>query len=159
ATASLRASVQRDGFADERFERRGVDAVTFVKINRATHVALEARVEELGRIFQLGAFGERDLDDAFVGFAGADHAVVIPRWHASPLPLFGHAGIGLFDQGANLREGLAAPVAKLVDPRVDQLRRRFLGRGFGLRALLHALHVLVLIFGPRTAWRTPRAAA
>ena len=57
-----------------------------------------------------------------------------------PFPLLDDLGIGLLDQGADPGEHLAAPVAELLDPRVDQLG----GRGVLVRFFEGAffLHVL-----------------
>ena len=71
-----------------------------------------------------GALGEGQLHGFLVGLAGADDAAVLPDRDAAPFP-------GLFDLGGSaalmiapdLSEGLAAPVAQLGDPRVDQLGR------------------------------------
>ena len=69
------------------------------------------------------------LHDALVGLAGADHALVRPHRNPgvgglSPLPLFDHFGVGLLDEGAELGESRAAPVAQLLHSCVDQLRWR-----------------------------------
>src|SRR5271166_1672500 len=96
--------------------------VAFVQVDGTPDVAFKAGVEELRRILQLSTLGERQLDHSFVCLARADHPVLIPHRNASPLPLFGNPGDGLFDQSTQPRERLAAPVAQLLDPRVYQPR-------------------------------------
>src|SRR5688500_717651 len=115
----MSAPVQRDGFADERLERRGVDRVGFAEVDRAAGVALETRVEEALRVLEARALEESQLDGLLVALAGADDPAVGPDRHG-PLPLLGHRRIGLVDQGAKAGERLAAPVAQLRDPLVDQ---------------------------------------
>ena len=73
--------------------------------------------------FRAAPFGERHLHDALVGLAGAEHPVVVPRRNSSPLPLLDDIGIGFLHQGAEPAERLAPPVAELLDPLVDELRR------------------------------------
>src|SRR5437763_11055722 len=80
------------------------------------------------RVRQQGTLRERQLHDALVRLAGADPALVRPHRNAwigslSPLPLLDDCRVGLLDQGADPGEGLATPVAQLVDPRVYELRR------------------------------------
>src|SRR5271156_5763072 len=67
--------VEGDGLANERLEGGLVDFFSFVDVYRAADVSFEAGVEEAGGIFQRCAFGEGELDDILVGFAGADDAV------------------------------------------------------------------------------------
>ena len=55
------------------------------------------------RVLERRALGERHLDDALVGLAGADDAVVRPHRHAAPFPLLDDVGIGLLDQRADPR--------------------------------------------------------
>src|SRR5262249_39896016 len=84
------------------------------------------------------------LDDALVGLAGAEDAVVLPDRNAAPLPLLDDSGIGFLDEGANAGERLAAPVAELLDSCVDQAGRRL--RCVGLLARSsgsHALHASI----------------
>src|SRR5438270_11591819 len=59
-----------------------------------------------------------------VALAGADDAGMLPHRNASPLPFLGDLGVGLFDETAHPGEHLAAPIAELLDPRVDQPRGR-----------------------------------
>src|SRR3546814_6394230 len=47
----------------------------------------------------------------------------------APLDRFGHPGLGLADQRAQVRERVAAPAAEFRDLFVDQMRRRFLVLG------------------------------
>src|SRR5207247_6359921 len=72
----LSITVEGDRLANERRERGLVNFFSFVDVDRAAYVSVEARVEETGRIFQRRALGEGQLHDILVGFAGADDAVV-----------------------------------------------------------------------------------
>src|SRR4029077_18302581 len=105
--------------AYEGFQRRCVYLVALMEIDGAPRVSGEARVEELRRILQRRPFGEGHLYDALVRLAGADNAAVRPH-RDIPLPLLDDPGVGLLDQGAQPAEHLAAPVAQLLDSRVDQ---------------------------------------
>src|SRR3954470_9987427 len=118
--------VQRNRGPDERLEGILIDALALADVDGPAHLALEARVEEAGGIVERCALEERELDDALVGLPGADAAAVRPDGRPAarglhPLPLLDHVGVGLLDQGAQPGEGLAAPVAELLDPRVDLL--------------------------------------
>src|SRR3546814_5329856 len=68
-------------------------------------------------------------------FAGAQDAAMLPHGNAervrrlAPLDRFGHPGLGLADQRAQVRERVAAPAAEFRDLFVDQMRRRFLVLG------------------------------
>src|SRR4051812_6164621 len=48
----LARAVDRDRLADQRLERRRIDLFTFVNVDRAAYVPLEARVEQALRILQ-----------------------------------------------------------------------------------------------------------
>src|SRR4029079_3586897 len=125
--------VQLGGGADQRDERLLVDLLSLVNVDRPPRVALQARVEQAGRIVERRALEERQLDDALVGLARADPAVVRPDRHSrvcrlAPLPLLDDLALGLRAQGAAPGERLAAPVAQLLDLRVDQLRWRLVRR-------------------------------
>ena len=68
--------IERDGGADERLERRCIHGLALADVDGAADVALQAGVEEAGRVGQRGTFGEGQLDDALVGLSGADDAGV-----------------------------------------------------------------------------------
>src|SRR5919197_1425422 len=84
-----------------------------------------ADLENAG-ILERGAPEEGELDDAFVGLAGTDPAVVRPDRRARagglrPLPLFDDVRVCFLDEAPHLAQRLAAPVVQLGDSRVDQL--------------------------------------
>src|SRR4030095_583018 len=116
--------VQGHGCPDEPLQRRLVDLLALVEVDGAPCVSLEARVEETRRVLQRRPFGEGHLQDALVGLARADDAVVRPHRHPSPLPLLDDVGVGFLHERTETAEHLAPPVAPLLDPRVDQLRWR-----------------------------------
>ena len=60
----LPETVEGDRLANERLEGGLVDFFSFVDVDRAAHVSVEARVEETGRILQGRALGEGQLHDA-----------------------------------------------------------------------------------------------
>ncbi len=97
-----------------------------MEIDGAPDVAVEARVEEARGVLERGALGESQLHFVFVGLAGADDAVVLPHRNPervrrfSPLHRLDHVGIGLFDEFADPRQRLVAPVVQRLDARVDQ---------------------------------------
>src|SRR5215471_1643418 len=126
--------VQGHGGANESLQRLLVNRLALAEVDGAPGTALKTGIEEPRRILQSRPICERHLHDALVGLAGADHSVVVPHGDASPLPLLDDFGIGFLDQGAESAERLAAPVAELLDSRVDQLGRRF---AFLRAALLH----------------------
>src|SRR6202041_1186234 len=65
----LARTVEGDRLANERLEGGLVDFFSFVDVDRAANGAVEARVEETGRILQRRAIGEGELHDRLVGFA------------------------------------------------------------------------------------------
>src|SRR5947209_3832993 len=98
-----------------------------MQIDRAPYVPFEAGVEEAGWVLQSGALGKGHLHHALVRFAGADDAVVRPHRNAahrvrrlSPFHLLDHVGGGLSDEHPDASQRLTAPIAQLLDPRVDQ---------------------------------------
>src|SRR5215469_3216487 len=113
--------IESDGGADQRRERVGVDFLALMNVDGAPHIAVEARIEELGGIFEGGALKEGQLHDRLVRFAGADAAVVGPYRCAAPLPFFHNSGIRLHDEGADPFEGIASPVIQLRDSIADEL--------------------------------------
>src|SRR6266568_4047560 len=66
-------------------------------------------------------------------------------WSPSPLPLLGHFGVCLLDQGAEPGEHLAPPVAQILDSSVYELRWRL---GFLRPALLHVTCLSLGRFSP-----------
>ena len=81
-------------------------------------------LNEARRILEGRPLGEGHLHDALVGLPRADNPVVIPGGNAAPFPLLDDFGVGFVDESTEPAEHLATPVAELLDPRVDQLRRR-----------------------------------
>src|SRR5438477_248415 len=123
----LLGRVQRHGRLDERLEGLLIDLLALADVDRAPHVAFEARVEEAGGVLQRDAVGKRQLHDRLVGLAGADDAVVLPHRNAkhpvrrlSPFHLFDYVRVRLLDERTHPRERRAAPVGERRDPRVDQ---------------------------------------
>src|ERR1017187_8640163 len=92
-----------------------IDSIPFMEIDRAPGVAFQAGVEKARWVWERSALGERHLDDALVGLAGADHSIVIPNRNASPLPLLDHLRVSLLDESAEMGERLAPPVAQFPD--------------------------------------------
>src|SRR4051812_39777540 len=68
--------VQLSRSTDEGFEGALVQVISLVEVDRASHLALEAGVEEPSWIPQGGAFGEGELHLVLVGLAGEDDPVV-----------------------------------------------------------------------------------
>ena len=116
----LATEVECYGGADEGLEGWFVELVVGVEVDGSAEVAVEAGVEEAGGVGQGGPVGEGEFDDVFVGLPGAYDAVVGPDGRSAPLPLFDDLRVGLVDDGANMCEGLAAPVCELMDLRVDE---------------------------------------
>jgi hypothetical protein len=121
---ALLIDVERHGGAEQGRQRRGVDPVAFAEVDGAPEVPAEARVEETRRILERRAPGERHLDHLFVRLARADDAGVRKDRRPHPLPLLDDLGIRSVDDLSQPRERLPAPVAELLDPRVDQRRGR-----------------------------------
>src|SRR5690606_29586572 len=67
-----------------------------------------------------GTLCKSGLDRCLVGFTGADDAGPGPD-RIAPFPFLDDFGIGGEDQFANVRERVAAPVAKFGDALVDML--------------------------------------
>src|SRR5215472_3015357 len=116
---ALALEIERRCVTDESFEGGFVEFVALVNVDGAPDISFEAGVKELRGILQLSALGEGDLDNAFVGLSRADHPVVIPDGNAAPFPFLSNSWGGLFDQGADPGEHLAAPVTEFFDPCVD----------------------------------------
>src|SRR5438093_10163747 len=106
-----------------------------MEIDGTPGVALEAGVEEAGRVLQRGALGEGHLYDILVRLTGADHSGVRPYRNPSPLPPLDHFGVGLLDENSDPSERLAPPITQLLDSRIYQLRGRVSSFSF-LRAAL-----------------------
>src|SRR6266481_7863109 len=94
-------SIESDGRADERLERIRVNLLTLVNVDGAPHVSVEARVEELGRIFQGSALEEGQLHDRLVRLSRADAPVMGPYRGPPPLPLFLDIRVGFPDAGSH----------------------------------------------------------
>ena len=114
-------AVDREDVADP--EVGGVDLFSFVDVDRAAYVSVEARVEETRRILQGRAFGEGKLHGILVGFASADDAVVRPN-RIHPLPLLDDVRVCCLDELAHSAEGFPAPVPEFDDSFRDELRCR-----------------------------------
>src|SRR6266478_9517437 len=120
----LARTVEGDRLANERLEGGLVNLFSFVEVDRAAYVSVEARVKETGRIVQRRALGEGKFHDILVGFASADDAVVRPNRSAHPLPLLDDVRVCLLDELAHCAEGFPAPVPEFGDSFRDQLRCR-----------------------------------
>src|SRR5215510_10599891 len=110
STLRLARPVEGNCLPNEGLERGLVNVFSFVDVDRAAYVSVEARVEETGRIFQRCALGEGQLHDILIGFASADDAVVGPNGGAGfgwfdPLPLLDDVRVGFLDERAHPVEG------------------------------------------------------
>jgi hypothetical protein len=108
--------------ADEILQGRLIDLLAFVDVDGASDIPLEAGVEETGRVLQRSSLGEGHLDDALVRLSRADDAVAGEDGSPHELPLFDDLRVCLVDDCAEFREHFPAPVAKFVDPCVDEDR-------------------------------------
>src|SRR5258708_37777707 len=125
----IEVPVQGHRLANERTEGGRADLFSFGDVDRAADVAVEARVEETGRVLERRALGEGELHDAPVGFAGADDAVVRPDRGAGsgcldPLPLLDDVRVRFLDELAHPAEGFPAPAPELGDSLRDECRCR-----------------------------------
>lgn len=102
--------IEVDRRADQGFERRLVDRVALDKIDRAARVAGVIRIEQPGRIRQIGAVHEGEFDLGLVGIADGDDAVARPYRAAHPFPFLDDRRIGGKDGLADPGQRLAAPV-------------------------------------------------
>jgi hypothetical protein len=118
------STIEGDRFANERLEDGLADFFSFVDVDRAAYVSVEARVEQTSRILQGCALGEGKLHLVFVGFARADDAVVRPDRSAHPLPLLDDVRVRFLDERAHPAEGFLAPVPELGDSFRDEFRGR-----------------------------------
>ncbi len=75
----------------------------------------------MGGIFQRCSLGESEFYYLFVGFTGAEDAVVGPDRNASPFPLFDDVGESFFDELADAGEGFSAPVCEVGDSLGDEV--------------------------------------
>src|SRR6267142_3332365 len=150
-TFRLAGTVEGDRLANERLEGGLVNVFSFVDVDRAAYVAVEARVEETGRIFQRRALGEGQLHDILIGFAGADDAVVRPHRGAGlgwfdPLPLLNDVRVCFLDERAHPAEGVPAPVPEFGESFRDELRCRL------ALARARLFHVVILVVRGSPAW-------
>src|SRR6058998_1105006 len=102
----LARTVEGDRLANQRLEGGRVNVFSFVDVDRAAYVSVEARVEETGRILQRRALREGQLHDSLVRFASADDAVVRPNRGAGsgwfdPLPLLDDFRVCVLDERAH----------------------------------------------------------
>src|SRR5438067_1652767 len=139
--------VGRDRCPDQELEGALVDLLALMDVDRPSHVPVEARVEELGRVLQGSPLGERELHGGLVRLAGADDAVVRPDRHA-PLPLLDDVGVRRLDELAHPAEDFAAPIRELGDSPRDKLSRRF---ALARARLFHAL--ILKLLGQRSIER------
>src|SRR3546814_13323168 len=93
-SAALSGAIEIDRRTDERFQRLLVDRVAFMDIDRAADVAVEARMEQPGRIGSRRARGEGHLDVGLVGLASVDHAVAILGRKPRPPSIPHRVGLG-----------------------------------------------------------------
>lgn len=100
--------------ANERLEGGFVNFLSFVDVDRATHVSVKTRIEETGWIFQSRALGEGKFHFILVGFAGAEDAVVRSDRNA-PLPLLDDIRVCRLDEFAYSAEGFPAPAPEFGD--------------------------------------------
>jgi hypothetical protein len=104
--------------------------LSFSEVDRTPRVPFQAGIKELFRVFDGGSAKEGELYDLLIRFAGADAAVMGPDRGSRvrclhPFPLFLDVGVSVVDELTDLREGLAAPVRKVLDLFVDECRGRF----------------------------------
>src|SRR5580765_3336518 len=144
----LAGAVEGDRLANERLEGGLVNVFSFVDVDRAAYVAVEARVEETARILQRRALGEGQLHDVLVGLTSADDAVVRPHRSAGfgwfdPLPLLDDVRVCVLDERAHSAEGLPPPVPEFGDSFRDERRCRLdLARARRFHVLLPLRHVV-----------------
>src|SRR5437660_9167854 len=139
----LARTVEGDRLANERLEGGLINVFSFVDVDRAPYVSVEARVEETGRILQRRALGEGQLHDILVGFASADDAVVRPNRGAGsgwfdPLPFLDDVRVCFLDERSHSAERFPAPVPEFGDSFRDELRCRL------ALARARLFHVLIL---------------
>src|SRR5256714_1655556 len=167
-TFRLGRTVEGDGLANERLEGGLVNFFSFVDVDRAAYVSIEARVEETGRILHRRALGEGELDDILVGFASADDALMRPDRSAHPLPFLDDVRVGFLYELAHSAEGFPTPVPELGDSFRDELRCRLaLTRARLFHILLLEVSGILRSVGarpnlgsqPRTALRIRRSVA
>jgi len=95
-----------------------VEQVVPMQTDGASHLPVEARVEEPCGIGQGRAVGESEFDLVPVGLTGADHAVIGPRRDACrvrrllPLRFFDRVWRRLLDQHSHAMEALTAPICR-----------------------------------------------
>src|SRR5438477_7834267 len=102
----LARPVEGDRLANDRLEGSLVNVFSFVDVDRAPDVPVEARVEETNWILQRRTLGKGKLHNALIGFAGADDAVARPNRSAGfgwfdPLPLFDDVWNCVLDERAH----------------------------------------------------------
>ena len=102
-----------------------IQLLTLSQINRAPHVALQARIEQSAGVRKRRTLGKRHLHHAFISLARADHAAMNPNRNPAPLPVLDHRGKRLPDQSTHMPQRLTPPIAQFPDPCVDQRRRGF----------------------------------
>jgi hypothetical protein len=113
--------VERSGGLDEGFECLFVERLALAQIDGAAGVAVEAGVEEAGRVVQRSALRKGQLHDGLVGLARADDPGLLPHRNPTPLHRLDHIGQSLPDQRPNPRQRLTTPVVQVLDMRVDLL--------------------------------------
>src|SRR5579859_1452908 len=104
--------------ADEIFQGRLIDSFTFMDIDGASDISLEAGVEKTCGVFQCSTLGEGQLDGALICLARADDAAM-RKDGSPPFPFFDDFRVCLVDDSAHFRKHLAAPVPKFFDSLVD----------------------------------------
>ena len=135
--------IEIGGGADERFERALVDLVALIDVDRASHVAFEAGVEQARRILERGAVGEGQLHDSLVGLAGAE----MPACSNTGTPRHFHSST-TSGQASLMRPRTRASVAPRQSPS-SLIRPSIAGRErlrlFFLHACLALLHDVAFV--------------
>ena len=109
----------------ERLERARVNRFSLVDVDRPSRVPLEAGIEEVRWIWNVGATGKGELHDLLVRLPSTDNAGVRPDRGAHPFPFLGDVRVGFQNQRPHAGQRLTAPAAHVADALIDQSRGVF----------------------------------
>ena len=106
--------------SNQIFQRRLVDLVAFMEVNRSRFLCIEPCIEEPARVRKICALEEVHLHISLESTHRYNQPVV-RKHRGAPLPLFGNLGISFVDDLTKPGYRFAAPVRQFRDLFVDKL--------------------------------------
>jgi hypothetical protein len=97
------------------FERFNINFLALLDVDSSPYVSIQARVEELGRVFQRGSFCESQFHLGLVGLPGANNSAMRPDWGSHPFQFFDYAWDRFLYECSKRAQNASSPVTELSD--------------------------------------------